>query len=201
MQQAIPAQAGGDYAMTSHSTTPDLPQSETETVVHLFDNWFDPIEAGFRDRIHELLQAMLEAELDQVLERSRYARRAKRSSDDSEGPASVTGHRGHRSRTLLGTFGQVKIAVPRARLDTPDGKTTEWKSQALRAYQRRTETADALIAGCYLSGTNTRRVRRAPRASRAACSVWRRGRQRHGEPGLAQGEERLGGLECPLAGR
>jgi transposase-like protein len=165
MQQAIPAQAGGDYAMTSHSTMPDLPQSETGTAVHLFDNWFDPIEAGLRDRIHELLQAMLEAELDEVLERSRYARRAKRSTGDWEEPAGVTGHRhGHRSRTLLGTFGQVKIAVPRARLDTPDGKTTEWKSQALRAYQRRTETTDALIAGCYLSGTNTRRVRRALRA-------------------------------------
>jgi len=151
--------------MTSHSTMPDLPQSETETAVHLFDNWFDPIEAGLRDRIHELLQAMLEAELDEVLERSRYARRAKRSTGDWEEPAGVTGHRhGHRSRTLLGTFGQVKIAVPRARLDTPDGKTTEWKSQALRAYQRRTETTDALIAGCYLSGTNTRRVRRALRA-------------------------------------
>ena len=64
----------------------------------------------------------------------------------------------------MGTFGQVKIEVPRARLDTPDGKTTEWKSQALRAYRRRTQAADALIAGCYLSGTNTRRVRRALRA-------------------------------------
>ena len=61
----------------------------------------------------------------------------------------------------MGTFGQLKIEVPRARLDTPDGKTTEWKSQALRAYQRRTLAADALIAGCYLAGTNTRRVRRA----------------------------------------
>jgi transposase-like protein len=137
MQQAIPAQAGRDYAMTSHSTMPDQPQSETETAVRLFDSWFDPIEAGLRDRIHELLRAMLEAELDEVLERSRYARRAKRSTGGSEEPAGVTGHRhGHRSRTLLGTFGQVKIAVPRARLDTADGKTTEWKSQALRAYQR-----------------------------------------------------------------
>ncbi len=44
---------------------------------------------------------------------------------------------------------------------TADGKTTEWKSQLLRAYQRRTLAADALIAGCYLAGTNTRRVRRA----------------------------------------
>src|SRR6195952_959615 len=74
----------------------------------------------------------------------------------------ATGHRhGHRSRSLLGSFGRVEIEVPRARLNTPDGKTTEWKSKALRAYQRRTLAADALIAGAYLSGTNTRRVRRA----------------------------------------
>ena len=59
----------------------------------------------------------------------------------------------------MGTFGKVEIEVPRARLNTADGKTTEWKSQALRAYQRRTLAADALIAGTYLAGTNTRRVR------------------------------------------
>jgi hypothetical protein len=47
------------------------------------------------------------------------------------------------------------------RLNTAEGKTTEWKSQSLRAYQRRTLAADALIAGTYLAGTNTRRVRRA----------------------------------------
>jgi putative transposase len=51
--------------------------------------------------------------------------------------------------------------VPRARLDSAAGKTTEWKSSALRAYQRRTQQADSLIAGAYLAGTNTRRVRRA----------------------------------------
>jgi putative transposase len=148
--------------MTSHITTPCLPQSEIETTAGLFDNWFDPIEAGLRDRAREFLQAMLEAELDEVLARSRYARRAAPSSDDSEEAPSVTGHRhGHRSRSLLGTFGRMKIEMPRARLNTPDGKTTEWKSRTLRAYQRRTLAADALIAGCYLAGTNTRRVRRA----------------------------------------
>src|SRR3972149_661403 len=58
-------------------------------------------------------------------------------------------------------FDPIEIAVPRARLNPPDGKTTEWKSQALRAYQRRTLAADALIAGSYLAGVNPRRVRRA----------------------------------------
>ena len=68
---------------------------------------------------------------------------------------------GSRTRTLTGTFGKTDITVPRARLQGADGATTEWKSKALRAYQRRTKAADALIASAYLSGTNTRRVRRA----------------------------------------
>ena len=76
--------------MTSNSTTACLPQSEIETGERLFDNWFDPIEAGLRDRAREFLQAMLEAELDESLARSRYARHAKRSSGGSEGPAGVT---------------------------------------------------------------------------------------------------------------
>jgi transposase-like protein len=120
--------------MTSHTTTPLVAQSEIETEECLFDNWFDPIETGLRDRTRDFLQAMFEAELDAVLARSRYCRRAKPPSGGSEAAPAVTGHRhGHRSRSLLGTFGKVEIAVPRARLNTPDGKTTEWKSRALRA--------------------------------------------------------------------
>jgi transposase-like protein len=61
----------------------------------------------------------------------------------------------------MGTFGKADINVPRARIKGEDGKTTEWKSQAVPAYQRRTKSADAFIASAYLSGTNTRRVRRA----------------------------------------
>ena len=53
--------------MTSNSTTPCLPQSETETAVHLFDSWFDPIEAGLRDRVRDFLHAMFEGELDVLL--------------------------------------------------------------------------------------------------------------------------------------
>jgi transposase-like protein len=72
------------------------------------------------------------------------------------------GHRhGSRTRSLTGTFGKVEITVPRARLQKADGKTSEWRNKALRAYQRRTVAADAVIAGAYLAGTNARRVRRA----------------------------------------
>src|SRR5467141_594656 len=148
--------------MTSNSTNSAALQSEAEPAIHLLDDWFDPIEVGVRDRVREFIQAMIEAELEAVLSRPRYARRPKEACENADGASGVTGHRhGHRSRSLLGTFGRVEIAVPRARLATAEGKTTEWKSTALRAYQRRTRQADSLIAGAYLAGTNTRRVRRA----------------------------------------
>jgi putative transposase len=148
--------------MTNNSTNAPALQSQAATAVHLLDDWFDPIEAGLRDRVREFIQGMIEAELEAALSRPRYARRRKEAAGNADGANGITGHRhGHRSRSLLGTFGRVEIAVPRARLATAEGKTTEWKSTALRAYQRRTKQADSLIAGAYLAGTNTRRVRRA----------------------------------------
>src|SRR5207302_1540676 len=149
--------AGGDHAMTSNSTKLPVLGSDAEIAAGFLDEWFDRIEAGLRDRVREFIQTMIESELEAVLSRPRYARRPK-ADPKNDGAGGVAGHRhGHRSRSLLGTFGRVEIAVPRARLDTAEGKTTEWKSKALRAYQRRTRHA----AGAYLAGTNTRRVRRA----------------------------------------
>ena len=147
--------------MTNNTTKSPVLHSQAETAVHLLDDWFDPIEAGLRDRVREFIQTMIEAELEAALCRPRYGRRPKTDPEHADGPSGISGHRfGHRSRSLLGTFGRVEIAVPRARLDSAEGKT-EWKSTALRAYQRRTKQADSLIAGAYLAGTNTRRVRRA----------------------------------------
>ena len=145
--------------MTSITTKPDFAQPATERAVDLFDNWFDPIETEVRSRAREFIEELIRGELDSVLARPRYGRIPLAGDEESAG---VAGHRhGSRTRSLTGTFGPIEIAVPRARLNTSEGKTTEWKSQALRAYQRRTLAADALIAGSYLAGTNTRRVRRA----------------------------------------
>jgi putative transposase len=126
----------------------------------LFDNWFDPIETDLRTKVRGFIETMIEEELETALSRPRYGRRPEPAVADDA--AAVVGHRhGHRTRSLTGTFGPAQIAVPRARIIGEDGKTTEWKSKALRAYQRRTRAADALIASTYLAGTNTRRVRRA----------------------------------------
>src|SRR3954469_10600804 len=122
-----------------------------------FDNWFDPIESALRERARTFIEELMQAELTAALDRPRYGRRGMK-----ENSSRLVAHRhGSRTRSLTGTFGKTEITVPRARVEGENGTTMEWKSQALRAYQRRTLAADALIASTYLAGTNTRRVRRA----------------------------------------
>ena len=144
------------------------------------DDWHDQLEGQVRGGVRQLIEALIEAELAEALGRARY-KRLESGTDTttepavSEGlgdekpaapPASIsapsarhaTGHRnGRRVRTVMGTFGKIEIAVPRARIDTCEpGKTAEWKTKVLQRYQRRTKEVDALIASAYLSGTNTR---------------------------------------------
>ena len=147
--------------MTTDTTFQAEPAAETE--LFLGEDWFDPLEAGVRTRIRSFIEELLEAELEAALSRKRYARRsAPENGGGEEAKPPVSGHRhGHRDRTLMGTFGAVTVRVPRARLATPEGGTTEWRNASIPAYQRLTRRAEALIAGAYLSGTNTRRVRRA----------------------------------------
>ena len=135
--------------------------------------WHDSIEACVRSEIRGFIELMLETELATALGRARYARArspervpeaSESGSEESDAAVAqrVFGHRnGHRDRELMGTFGKTTISVPRARLETSEGGTTEWKSKTLSSYRRRTKEVEALIAGSYLAGTNTRRVGRA----------------------------------------
>src|SRR5262252_305606 len=139
------------------------------------EEWRDALEAGVRGRIRGFIEELLEEELTAALGRARYVRApaAERlPGEASETPVdesaaggvllAVGGQRnGHRDRQVMGTFGATTVSVPRARLASADGKTSEWHSKTLPAYQRRTKEIDAVIAGSYLAGTNTRRVGRA----------------------------------------
>jgi len=81
--------------------------------------------------VRGFIEELVGQELEAALGRGRYER-------DAEAPK---GYRnGTRERQLLGSFGPVELSVPRARM---------------------TKQVEALIAGSYLSGTNTRRVKRA----------------------------------------
>jgi transposase-like protein len=115
------------------------------------DEGYDPIEDRLRAMVRQTIESMFEEELAQALGRARYARGGK-----------AKGYRnGHRERELVGTFGTETVRVPRARMEDDDGQVREWRSKALPRYRRLTKKAEALIASVYLSGTNTRRVKRA----------------------------------------
>jgi hypothetical protein len=87
-----------------------LPGSVRRRVARVARSLAHPAGEGGRcDRVRGLIEEMICGELDAVLSRPRYGRRAA-------------------VRTLTGTFGKTEIAVPRARLNTADGKTTEWKT-------------------------------------------------------------------------
>jgi len=122
------------------------------TLLFAGEAWFDPIETGIRDRVRGFIQELLEQELTAALGRTRHER--------AEGKPK--GYRnGTRDRQLLGSFGPVELNVPRARMAAEGGATQEWRSALLPRYARMTRQVEALIAGAYLSGTNTRRVKRA----------------------------------------
>src|SRR5919112_4123989 len=129
----------------------DSSKGPAEQALFAGEAWFDPIEAGLRGRIRGFIEELVEQELEAALGRGRYER-----------AGGAAGHRhGHRTRRLTGSFGPVELAVPRARLRAEDGGSREWRSAVLPRYARRTRQLEALIAGAYLAGTNTRRVQRA----------------------------------------
>jgi Transposase, Mutator family len=113
--------------MEKNSTTTDA------VPVFAGEDWFDPIELELRERVRQFLEEMVEEEATAALGRGRYQRGAAR------------GYRnGTRRRRLLGSFGPVEIAVPRARLLAGDGTSREWQSAVLPRYARMTRQVEAL---------------------------------------------------------
>ncbi len=99
------------------------------TALFAGDAWFDPIEAGIRERVRGFIEELLEQELTAALGRTRHER--------AEGEPA--GYRnGTRERQLLGSFGPVALSVPRARMAAEGGGTQEWRSASLPRYARMT---------------------------------------------------------------
>ena len=114
----------------------------------------DALHEHLRPLVRELMEQLVRAELEAVLQAARYAR----------GPDGT--RRGYRhaarERTLTTSCGASPITVPRARLFDAEGAATqEWQSQLLPRYQRRSRAVDETVLGAYLAGTNTRRMQRA----------------------------------------
>jgi putative transposase len=110
----------------------------------------DPLSAALRGEMRTLVERLIREELVAALGAEPYERTPER--------------RGYqhspRERTITTGLGPVTLTVPRGRLFADaTGVDEEWQSQLLPRYARRTREVDAALAGLYLSGTNTRRVK------------------------------------------
>jgi putative transposase len=108
------------------------------------------LETLIRQRARGLIDAIVEEELEAALGAASSAR---------VGSARQGYRHGTRERTLTTSLGPTTVAMPRARVRTAEGATTEWRSELVPRYQRRSERVDEAILGVYLSGTNTRRIK------------------------------------------
>lgn len=111
------------------------------------------IEEAIRGSIRDKIETVLHQELDATLGAGWYRRTDERA-----------GYRnGTRPRTLATSLGTTNLDAPRGRLFLADGSTREFESQVLRRYKRRTKQIDKAILEIYLSGCNTRRIKKALR--------------------------------------
>ncbi len=104
-------------------------------------------------RVRETVEQAVEEELLAALGAKLYERVDQRA-----------GYRnGTRERTLTGPTGPVELTLPRARVFTADGGDEEWRPTIVPRYQRRMREINEAVAGVYLSGGNTRRIKGALR--------------------------------------
>jgi putative transposase len=113
---------------------------ETRTRAGTILQFRQDIEARFRRHIREALDVALVEELAAALGSGRHER--------------ADGRRGYRNgsveRTLTTPKGTRTVTVPRGRIASTDGASTEFRSQLLPRYARRTREIDEAILGCYL---------------------------------------------------
>jgi transposase-like protein len=108
------------------------------------------VRSAIRERLQDAIAEILEEELDQALGASRYERGEPR-----------RGYRhGHQEREVVTQTGPASLRIPRARLFGKDGESSEWRSDLVERYQRRTRQVNEAILGCYLGGVNSRRIRK-----------------------------------------
>jgi transposase-like protein len=112
----------------------------------------DRLELGIREQVRTWIERIVQEELTAVL----GADSSLRVGDSRRGY-----RHGTRQRTLTTSLGPTTFTLPRARLFTESGQSTEWHSTTVARYQRRTRRVDEAILGVYLSGANSRRIRSA----------------------------------------
>jgi putative transposase len=104
--------------------------------------WEGDYRAEARNRLKELLEEKMDAELEQYLGRAKHERKEKEDREDYRN--------GSYLRHLLTEIGDLILRMPRSRKG--------FVSRVLEAYKRRARSVDQLIMACFVLGMSTRKV-------------------------------------------
>ncbi len=109
------------------------------------------IQERIRMRIREAIEEVFQEELAEALGSGPYERSEQR-----------RGYRnGFEDRIVTTEAGTRQLRIPRGRIAREDGTTSEFRSEILPRYARRTRAIDEALLGIYLAGANSRRIRKA----------------------------------------
>ena len=180
--------------MTNLTTATDSFAPATETAAHLFDNWFDPIESGVRERVRGFIEELIRCELDAALARPRYGR-AKNAASGSRSFAAARSPRqphmvAHRQLRQNRDHRAAAGCNARWQHQLPAQPGAAKSSSAPHAHRRYADR-DA-----YLAGTNTRRV-----AAPSGRAVPRRRQHFLVSPGRRRIKAIRDAAQCPSADR
>src|SRR4030042_1974898 len=125
-------------------------QSSTEEVMVSRGDRFELLEEALREKTRGWIERMVNEELEVALGVGRHGR------DESR-----RGYRkGQREGTFRSRMGKHKIKMPRGEFFEADGEGKKaWNSKLVPPYVRRSDAVEDALTMCYLSGTNTRKVK------------------------------------------
>src|SRR4051812_17299599 len=125
-------------SMRSPTMTKDVGKPATAAVKQLLNEDHDQL----REIVREVMQAMLEAEMDEAIGAAK-----------SERTPTRLGHRsGYYSRTLITRVGKLELRVPQHR----DGR---FSTELFERYQRSEQALVAALAEMYVQGVSMRKVK------------------------------------------
>lgn len=127
--------------MNNNTEQPKNPEADGKLIAINEEGVRSELGALVRQTVEETLNALLDAEADELCKASKYERSPERASTRA----------GHYTRTLHATAGQLKLKVPRLR-------NVPFETAIIERYKRREASVEESLIEMYLAGVSVRRV-------------------------------------------
>lgn len=137
------ARAGYDFqSLTLENRDWKEAEAMSKEIIQFDDAMFETkLDAMVRDKVEQIVNAMLDAEADEIANAARYERTGERKAYRA----------GHYERSLTAKAGKLELKVPKL-------KGAVFESAVIERYRRREESVEEALIDMYLAGVSTRRV-------------------------------------------